>query len=502
MDFLQYVILGFQNSTQLINLLYCFIGVLVGTLVGVLPGIGPIGTMAILLPVTYHAPPLAAIIMLAGIYYGAMYGGSTTSILVNIPGEAASVITCIDGYQMARQGRAGPALGISAFGSFIAGTIGVVVLTVLAYPLSRAALKLGPPEYFSLMVMGLVILTFLTQKSFLKAIMMACFGLLLSFVGLDIVSGQVRFTFDITILQGGIEILPIVMGFFGIAEILENVEMGITRSIYTKHIKGILPSLKDWAESILAIIRGTIIGLGLGVLPGGGGVLASFVSYSVEKKISKHPERFGKGAIEGVAAPESANNAAVTTCFVPLMTLGIPTNVTTSILLGALMVHGLQPGPLLLKEHPEIFWGIITSMYIGNVMLLILNLPLIRVWVQILKVPYRLLFPMIILFCVVGVYSVNNSLLDVGVMIFFGIFGYVLKKCNYEFAPLVLAYVLGPMLERAMGQSLIMSKGSFSIFFTRPISAVFLIITIFLLLTIILPIFKKRRRELVKIATE
>ncbi len=454
--------------------------------------------MAILLPVTYHAPPLASIIMLAGIYYGAMYGGSTTSILVNIPGEAASVVTCMDGYQMARQGRAGPALGISAFGSFIAGTFGVIVLMLVATPISRAALKFGPPEYFSLMLVGLVVLSYLAQKSFIKSIIMAGIGLLLSFVGLDIISGQARFSFKINELLDGVGILPIVMGLFGIAEILENVELGITRSIYTKHIRGIFPTLKDWAQSILAIIRGSFIGFLLGILPGGGGVLASFVSYSVEKKVSKHPERFGKGAIEGVAAPESANNAAAGSCFIPLMTLGIPTNVTTSLLLGGLMIHGLQPGPLLLKERPDIFWGIITSMYTGNAMLLLLNLPLIWIWVQILKIPYRFLFPMIILFCLVGVYSINHSLFDIGVMIFFGLFGYLLKKCNYEFAPLVLAFVLGPMLERALMQSLIMSNGNFSIFFTRPISAIMIIITLLLLFNQIFPIWRKKRETFVQ----
>lgn len=357
MDLFQYVILGFQNSLQPVNLLYCFVGVSIGTLIGVLPGIGPIGTTSILLPFTYHAPPLASIIMLAGIYYGAMYGGSTTSILVNIPGEAASIVTCIDGYQMARQGRAGPALGIAAFGSFIAGTFGLIVLMLLAYPLSRFAVKLGPPEYFSLMVLGLIVITYLTQKSFLKAIIMAAAGLLLSFIGLDIISGRVRLTGGIRELFEGVNILPIVMGFFGIAEVLTNLEAEIsTRSVYTKHIKGLLPTLKDWGESIWAIIRGSMIGVALGILPGGGGTLASFVSYAIEKRVSKHPERFGKGAIEGVASPESANNAAASSCFIPLMTLGIPTNVIMSILLGGLMIHGLQPGPLLIKEHPEFFW--------------------------------------------------------------------------------------------------------------------------------------------------
>ena len=482
MDWLQNIILGFQVCLQPINLLYCFIGVFIGTLIGVLPGIGPLGAMAILLPTTFHAPPLASIIMLAGIYYGAQYGGSTTSILVNIPGEASTVITCLDGYQMARQGRAGPALGISAFGSFIAGTFGVIGLMILAHPLARAALRFGPPEYFSLMVLGLIILTYLAQKSFIKSIIMGTLGLVLSYVGLDMVSGQERFTLSIPELIDGVGIIPIAMGLFGIAEILENLEVTITRSLFKTHIKGILPSIKDWADSIWAIIRGTVLGFFLGILPGGGAVLASFVSYAVEKRVSKHPERFGKGAIEGVAGPESANNAASSGCFIPLMTLGIPSNVVMAMLFGGLLIHGLQPGPLLLKEHPDIFWGIITSMYIGNVMLLLLNLPLIGIWVQLLKVPFRLLFPMIVLFCLVGVYSVNNSVFDIGMMIIFGIFGYVMRKYDYEPAPLILAFVLGPMLEQGMRQSLLMSEGSFTIFLVRPISAVSLLIGAFLLI--------------------
>jgi putative tricarboxylic transport membrane protein len=482
LDLLESIILGFQVSLQPVNLLYCFMGTLIGTFIGVLPGIGPAGTMAILLPVTFKAPAVSSLIMLAGIYYGAMYGGSTTSILVNIPGEAASVVTCLDGYQMARQGRAGPALGIAAFSSFIAGTLGIVGLMVLAHPLARFALRFGPPEYFSLMVLGLIILTYLTEKSFIKAIMMASLGLILSFVGLDLISGQERFTLSRVELMDGVGIIPIVVGLFGIAEILENLEATITMSIFKTHIKGLLPNIKDWADSIWSIIRGTVIGFFLGILPGGGGVLASFVSYAVEKRVSKHPERFGKGVIEGVAAPESANNSASTGSFIPLMSLGIPSNIVMAMLFSGLLIHGLRPGPLLLKEHPDIFWGIITSMYIGNVMLLLLNLPLIGMWVQILKIPFRFLFPMILLFCIVGVYSVNNSAFDIGIMVIFGVFGYIMRKCDYEFAPLVLAYVLGPMLERAMRQSLLMSKGSFTIFLNRPISAVCLIICAFLLI--------------------
>ena len=495
MEFLQSIILGFQVSLQPINLLYCFIGVFIGTLVGVLPGIGPAGAMAILLPATFHAPPLSTIIMLAGIYYGAMYGGSTTSILVNIPGEPSSVVTCLDGYQMARQGRAGPALGISAFGSFIAGTIGILALMAVAGPLAHIALRFGPPEYVGLMVLGLIILTYLTQKSFIKALAMAALGLILSFVGLDLISGQARFTLNIDHLLDGVGMVPMVMGLFGIAEVLENVEATIERSIFKAHLKGLFPSLKDWAASIWAIIRGTVIGFFLGVLPGGGAILASFVSYAVEKKVSKHPERFGKGAIEGVAGPESTNNAASSGAFIPLMSLGIPSNVVMTMLFAGLLIHGIRPGPLLIKDYPDIFWGVIASMYVGNVMLLALNLPLIGVWVQFLKVPFRFLFPMIIIFCLIGVYSVNNSVLDIGVMVFFGVVGYIMRKFDYEPAPLVLAYVLGPMLEQALRQSLIISNGSFAIFFVRPISGVCLAVAAFLLITSFTTYSRKMRQE-------
>ncbi|MFB3887338.1 MAG: tripartite tricarboxylate transporter permease [Thermodesulfobacteriota bacterium] len=497
MEFFQSIILGFQASLQPMNLLFCFIGVLVGTLVGVLPGLGPTGTMAILLPITFYAPPLSSIIMLAGIYYGSQYGGSTTSILVNIPGEPSSIVTCLDGHQMARQGKAGPALGISAFGSFIAGTIGVFGLMILAHPLVRFALKFGPPEYFGLMIMGLIILIYLTQRSLIKAISMGALGLILSFVGMDNLSGKMRYTYGIDNLLDGIGVVPIVMGFFGIAEIFENLEKKGLRTLYQTHIKGLLPSTKDWVDSIWPIIRGTLIGFFLGVLPGGGAPIASFVSYAVEKRVSKHPEKFGTGAIEGVACPESANNAATSGAFIPLLTLGIPSNVVMAMLFAGLLIHNITPGPLLLKDHPDIFWGVITSMYIGNVMLLVLNLPLISLWVQMTKIPFRLMFPIIILICIVGVYTLRNSVFDIWIMITFGVIGYVMKKCQYEPAPLALAYVLGPMLEKAMRQSLIISNGSFKIFFTRPISAVCLGIAAFLLITAVTGISRKKRLEVV-----
>jgi len=489
--FLDNILLGFHISFSAINLLYCFTGVFIGTLIGVLPGIGPAGTISLLLPITFGINPVSAIIMLAGIYYGSQYGGSTTSILVNIPGESSSVVTCLDGYQMARQGRAGAALGIAAFGSFIAGTIGILILMFLAEPLSTVALKFGPPEYFSLMILAITILTYLAHGSMIKAIIMAAFGISLSQIGLDIVTGQTRFTFGIMDLEDGVGLIPLVMGLFGIGEVLVNLEESVDLEIFKEKIKGLLPNLKDWMDSIGAIIRGTFLGFFLGVLPGGGAIISSFVSYAMEKRISKHPEKFGKGVIEGVAGPEAANNSAIAGAFIPLFTLGIPSNAVMALLLGALMIHGLQPGPLLLKQRPEIFWGTVMSMYIGNVMLLILNLPLIGLWVKILKVPYRILFPLILFFCIVGSYSINNSTFDVFMMLIFGIVGYLFRKFNYEPAPLVLAFILGPMLENALRQSLLISGGDFSIFISRPISVTSLTIAFILLLT---AIFWKKHR--------
>jgi len=496
MDFFNSMILGFQIALQPNNLIYCFIGVLIGTLVGVLPGLGPVAAISLLLPTTFHVTPVSAIIMLAGIYYGAMYGGSTTSILVNIPGEAASVVTCLDGYQMARQGRAGPALGIAAFGSFIAGSLGIVGLMLIAPPLAEMALKFGPPEYFSLMIMGLTVLTFLASGPMWKALLMAAFGLFLGCIGMDSMTGAPRFTFDILELSDGVGLVPVVMGLFGISEVLLNVEQTMERSIFETKIKNLLPSLKDWGESIWAILRGTVIGFFLGVLPGGGAVISSFVSYAVEKKVSRHPERFGTGAIQGVAGPEAANNAATGGAFIPLLTLGIPANAVMAILLGAMMIHGMQPGPMLVKEHPDLFWGAVTSMYLGNAMLLVLNLPLIGLWVKILKVPYPILFPLILLFCLIGAYSLNNSIVEVLLMIFFGLIGYLFKKFKYEAAPLVLALVLGPLLEAALRRSLLLSAGDPLIFITRPISAMLMLISFFLLVFPLLPRLGKKRTGL------
>jgi putative tricarboxylic transport membrane protein len=492
MDIAKYILFGFQVALEPMNLFYCFIGVLTGTLIGVLPGIGPVGTMSLLLPATFRITPVGAIIMLGGIYYGAQYGGSTTSILVNIPGEASSVVTCLDGYQMARKGRAGPALGISAMGSFIGGTLAIVGLMFVAYPLAKVALSFGPPEYFGLMCVGLVVVTFLAQGSMYKALMMALLGLLLGFIGLDLFTATPRFTFGINELMDGVGIVPLVMGLFGISEILVNMERPLQREIYETKIKGLFPTVQDWVACKWAIFRGTVLGFFLGILPGGGAVVSSFASYAIEKKFSKYPEKFGTGVIEGVAAPETANNAAAQASFIPLLSLGIPPNVVMAVLFGGLLIHGVQPGPLLIQKHPDLFWGVVMSMYVGNIMLLALNLPLIGMWVRVLKVPYRILFPLILLFCLIGVYSVNNSIIDIYVMILFGIVGYVMQKFGFEPAPLVLAYVLSPMLETAVRQSLSISGGSFMIFFSRPISLVCMLLFAGLLMFQIYSYVKKK----------
>jgi len=494
MEIFQGVLYGFQVALQPINLLYCFLGVFIGTLVGVLPGLGPAAAIALLLPSTFAVSPVSAIIMLAGIYYGAMYGGSTTSILVNIPGEAASVVTCMDGYAMARQGRAGPALGMAAFASFIAGTLSIVALTFLAPLLVRVGLSFGPPEYFALMLLGITLVTYFARGSMLKALMMAGVGLLLGTVGVDTISGRQRFTFGIQTLTDGVGLVPVIMGLFGVSEVLLNLEqIGGTREIFAAPTRGLLPNREDWRRSTIPILRGSVLGFFLGILPGAGAIIASFAAYAVEKRASKHPERFGTGMIEGVAGPEAANNAAAGGAFIPLLTLGIPANAVMAILLGALMIHGLQPGPLLVKQAPDVFWGIITSMYVGNVMLLILNLPLIGLWVGLLKVPYQLLFPFILLFCLIGSYSVSNNVGDGIVMWVFGILGYLMKKFDYEGAPLILAMVIGPMMEETLRQSLILSAGSFAIFVSRPISAGFLVAAVVLLM---LPLVRRRAAAL------
>jgi putative tricarboxylic transport membrane protein len=498
MEILSSLMLGFQVALKPINLLACFFGVFIGTLVGVLPGIGPVSAMALLLPVTLSGNPEAGIIMMAGIYYGSMYGGSTTSILVNIPGEAASVVTCLDGHAMAKQGRAGPALGMAAMGSFIAGTFAIVLLMLIAPTLARLAVAFGPAEYFSLMVLGLTILAFMTQGSIAKALLMACGGIVLGLIGLDQITATPRLTFDRLELIDGIGLVPVLIGLFGVAEILANLEKVMKREIVASQIGTLMPSRTDWLRSRWALVRGTLIGFFLGILPGGGAVIASFASYAVEKKLSKHPEEFGNGAIEGVAGPEAANNSAAGGAFIPLLTLGIPPNVVMALLLGAFVVHGIQPGPLMMSQNPQMFWGIVASMYIGNIMLLILNMPLIGLWVQVLRVPYNILFPLILMFCIVGVFCSGNSSLDVLVMAGFGVLGYLFRKFGYEAAPLVLAFVLGPMLENNLRKALLLSQGDFSIFVTRPISAVCLGLAALALVAAILPGLSRGREAIAK----
>jgi putative tricarboxylic transport membrane protein len=492
MEYLHSISYGFSIAFQPINLLYCFWGVLVGNLIGVLPGIGPAGTMALLLPFTAGASPIAGIIMLAGIFYGAMYGGSITSILVNIPGEAASVVTCLDGYQMARQGRAGPALGISAFGSFIAGTLGVIGLMFLAIPLGKFALSFGPSEYFGIMCLGLILVIYMSKGSTIKGLIVAIFGFVISQIGRDAIYSVPRFTFGFRELDDGMSIVPVVMGLLGVSEVLTNLEQSIDVSIYKTKIKNLLPDLKDWLASIGPILRGTVIGFALGVLPGSGPITSSFVSYAVEKKKSKHPERFGNGTIEGVAGPESANNSAIAGGFIPLFSLGIPSNVVMALLLAAFMIHGMQPGPLLLKDQPEVFWGVVASMYLGNIMLLVINIPLIGMWVRLLKIPYRILFPIILLLMLVGGYSLNNSTFDIYVMLIFGILGYLFRKFDFEPTPLILAFCLGTMMENNFRLSLISSRGSFLIFL-RPIPAAAFGIGLVLILSELLPRIRKLR---------
>jgi putative tricarboxylic transport membrane protein len=494
MEMFQDLLFGLGVALQPMNLLYCFFGVLIGTLVGVLPGVGPAAALSLLLPITFYVPPASTVILLAGIAYGAMYGGSTTSILVNIPGEAASVVTCLDGYQMARKGRAGPALGMSAFGSFIAGTVSIFFLIFLAPTLANFALKFGPPEYFALMVLGLSIMVYLAHGSMINALIMVCFGLILGTVGLDPMTGVPRFIYKITTLMDGVGLVQVVIGLFGVSEVLINVEKTFKQEIFDTKVKQLFPNREDWKRSIGPIGRGTILGFFLGVIPGMSVVIPTFVSYVVEKKLSKYPEKFGTGMIEGVAGPESANNAAATGTLVPMLSLGIPTGAATALLLGALMIHGLRPGPLLIKEAPEVFWGLVASLYVGNALLLVLNLPLIGLWVKILKIPYHFLFSLILLLCVVGSYITNNNPYDVVIMAIFGLVGYLMKKLNYEAAPLVLALVLGPMMEKAFQRSLMISEGDFGMFFTRPISASFLIVALVILLS---PLFlrKKRIRE-------
>ena len=475
MDALQSILLGFSIALTPINIFYAFFGCLVGTVIGVLPGIGPLCTIAVILPTTFGMNPTSAMIMMAAVYYGAQYGGSTTSILLNIPGESASVMTCLDGYQMARKGRAGVALAMAAIASFVAGTLSVIGLMAMAPPLAEFALAFGPPEYFSLMLLGLTTIVFLGGRSLVKSMISIILGLLLGLVGVDPVGGVNRFTLDSLELVDGINFIVVVMGLFGVGEVLVSVEEKMKISILKTKLSGLIPTLQDWKDSLGAMVRGTVIGFLVGVLPGTGATIASFLSYATEKMLSKNPEKFGTGAIEGVAGPEGANNAAVAGAMVPLFTLGIPGSGTAAVMLGAMMMWGLRPGPLLFQQHPDFVWGIIASMYIGNVILLILNLPLIPLFASMLRIPYSIIYPFILLVCVTGAYSLDNSIFQVFLMFLFGIIGYFVKKFDFPAAPIVLALILGPLVERALYQSLTLSHGSLSVFVTRPFSAAFLV---------------------------
>ena len=494
MELFDNLALGFATALTLQNLFYCFIGVLIGTLIGVLPGIGPVATLAMLLPVTYALPPTSALIMLAGIYYGAQYGGSTTAILVNLPGESSSVVTCIDGYQMARRGRAGAALATAALGSFFAGTIGVLIVAALALPMVELAFKFGPAEYFSLMVLGLIGAVVLAGGSLIKAIAMIVLGLLLGLVGTDVNSGVARFSFDIPELADGIGFASVAMGVFGFAEIIANLEQKDTREVFTSKVGRLMPSKAEALYAAPAVLRGTALGSVLGVLPGGGALLAAFAAYTLEKKITRNPEiPFGKGNIRGVAAPESANNAGAQTSFIPMLTLGIPPNAVMALMVGAMTIHNIQPGPQVMSSNPSLFWGLIASMWIGNLILVVLNLPLIGIWVQLLKVPYRLLYPAILVFCGIGIYSINNNPFDVTVTAIFGLLGYVFYKLRCEPAPLILGFILGPMMEENLRRAMLLSRGDATVFFTRPLSLGLLIAAAVLIVIVALPNIKKKR---------
>ena len=501
MDLFSNLATGFGVALTLGNLWYCLIGCLLGTLIGVLPGIGPVATIAMLLPITYALQPVSALIMLAGIYYGAQYGGSTTAILVNLPGEASSAVTCLDGHQMARKGRAGAALTIAALGSFFAGCVGTVLLAGFAAPMSELALKFGPAEYSSLMTLGMIGAVVLAHGSILKAIAMIVLGLLLGLVGTDVNSGLARFSFGIPELTDGIGTAVVAMGLFGFAEILVNLESQSERSILHQKITSLMPNREETRRAIPAVLRGTAIGSALGILPGGGALLASFAAYGLEKKVSKNPKEFGTGAVEGVAGPESANNAAAQTSFIPLLTLGIPPNAVMALMVGAMTIHNIQPGPQVMTSNPGLFWGLIASMWIGNLMLVVLNLPLIAMWIKLLTVPYRLMYPAILLFSCIGVYSLSNSTFDVFTTAAFGLIGYIFIKLECEPAPMILGYVLGPLLEENLRRAMLLSRGDPTVFVTRPISAVMLVLAALLLLTFVLPAFRKQR-EVVFVESE
>jgi putative tricarboxylic transport membrane protein len=501
MDLINNLAMGFGVAFTFQNLLYAFIGCLLGTLIGVLPGIGPVATIAMLLPATYALPPIAALIMLAGIYYGAQYGGSTTAILVNLPGEASSVVTVIDGHQMARQGRAGPALAAAGLGSFFAGCVGTLILAAFAPPLTELAFKFGPAEYFSLMVLGLIGAVVLASGSLIKAVAMILLGLLIGLIGTDVNSGVARYSFDIAELTDGLGFIVVAMGVFGYGEIIQNLSHSSEhREVYTGKVSGLMPTKEDIKRMTPAVLRGTALGSALGILPGGGALLAAFAAYTIEKKTKLHPGEvpFGKGNIRGVAAPEAANNAGSQTSFIPLLTLGIPPNAVMALMVGAMTIHNIQPGPQVMTSNPELFWGLIASMWIGNAMLIILNLPLIGIWIKLLSVPYRWLFPAIVLFCAIGVYSTNNNTWDVWMVGWFGIVGYLFIKLGCEPAPLLLGMILGPMMEENLRRSLLLSRGDWSVFVTRPLSAGLLLAAVALLVVVLMPAVKNKRQEAFK----
>ena len=496
MELLNNLMIGFGVALHWQNIMYCFVGVLLGTLIGVLPGIGPIATISMLLPATFVLPPVSALIMLAGIYYGAQYGGSTTAILVNLPGEVSSVVTCLDGYQMARKGMAGKALGIAALGSFFAGSVATVLIAGFAPPLAELALKFGPSDYFSLMVLGLIAAVVLAHGSLIKAIAMIILGLLAGLIGTDVNSGVARYSFGLPELIDGIGIGTVAIGMFGFSEIIRNLETGEgEREVFTKSIHGLLPNWQDIKRASMPVLRGTSLGAALGVLPGGGPTLGAFSAYTLEKKLSKYPEKFGTGMIEGVAAPEAANNAAAQTSFIPLLTLGIPSNPVMALMIGAMIIHGIQPGPQIMTAKPDLFWGMIASMWVGNFLLVVLNLPLIGMWVKLLTVKYDYLFPAILIFCCIGVYSISNAWMDVILAALFGFIGYVFIKLEVEPAPLLLGFVLGPMMEENLRRALLLSRGDPMVFFTRPISLTLLIISAALILLVVSPQIAKRREE-------
>jgi TctA family transporter len=494
-DLFSNLALGISVAVSLKNLFWCLCGAIIGTAIGVLPGVGPLATLALLLPVTYHLSPEGALIMLAGIYYGAQYGGSTTAVLVNLPGESSSVVTCIDGYQMARQGRAGPALAIAAIGSFFAGCVATVVIALAAPPLTKVAQQFAAADYFSLMVLGLVFAIVLARGSVVKAIGMIFLGMLLGLVGTDVNTGNTRFTFGVSSLFDGIGFVPLAMGVFGIAEIIHNLTSAERRDLVSAKVTGLMPTLDDLKQSFAPILRGTVLGSFLGLLPGGGAVLASFSAYTLEKKLSRTPERFGKGAIEGVAAPEAANNAAAQTSFIPMLTLGIPSNPVMALMIGGMMIHGIIPGPQVMEQRPGLVWGLIVSMWLGNLMLIVLNLPLIGIWVRMLLVPYRLLAVSILFFCCIGTYSLNNAAEEVYLIAFFGVLGYLLVKLECEPAPLLLGFILGPLMEVYMRRAMLLSRGDSMVFFQRPLSLTFLIMAAILLLIVVAPNVRKKREE-------